>query len=413
MNLQIKAQKHRKRSALFTLLIMVLCQIILLFTPIQTAEAAKFEDIKNAGHTFKKEWIEMLIKECRTHRVLPELCITQLFLETHWGDNAKYFHQDNNMSGVKYPGAKCPGVKITEGSSVTELGHTSSYAKYETINDYFKDYVYLLREGNNYNVAGKATLSEAAKGLFISGGAKYNYAESYDGYVANLQAISKSINSQNDNILKKINEEVIKDGKWEKGDAISTEPNQAEEEHPELEAIGVLTDFFIVNGYGAETKRDWDEAEVKAPSQGQYNEDFTIKQKQDLENWLNEYKNAKTLTFIGLVRTAIQTFGLVLIFYAIAIIFGYLFDRVGVFDFSVLYMITGGKLGTVFDSKDETFFSKEAKNQATKFVSLKGISMIVLIMLTIAVLVFTGQIFRFGFYVVQAVEKCYTWIRSF
>lgn len=168
----------------------------------------------------------------------------------------------------------------------------------------------------------------------------------------------------------------------------------------------VLTDKFIVNGYGSKTKKDWDEIDVSNNLP-----DATIvstlskTQLTNLQNWTTEYKNTMTDTIITAVRTTVQVIGILFIFLAIAIIFAYLFDRVGIVDFSMLYLLTGGRLYTVYDAESDTFFSKGSKQTASKGVSMRTIAILFLILLTIAILMFTGQLYYYSYKIVNLVQR--------
>lgn len=168
----------------------------------------------------------------------------------------------------------------------------------------------------------------------------------------------------------------------------------------------VLTDKFIVNGYGSKTKKDWDEADV---SQNLPDATFvsTLSKAQlaNLQNWTTEYKNTMTDTVITVVRTGVQIIAILFIFLAIAIIFAYLFDRVGILDFSMLYLLTGGRLYTVYETDSDTFFSKGSKQTASKGVSMRTIAILFLILLTLAILIFTGQLYYYSYKIVNLVQR--------
>lgn len=189
------------------------------------------------------------------------------------------------------------------------------------------------------------------------------------------------------------------------------------EKETESKGIGnrtfkVLTDKFIVNGYGSKTKKDWDESDVsKNLPDGSDVANLTSNQRQLLTDWQNDYVTATSIKWITSIRVGIQILALAVIFISILLIFAYLIDRLGVLDFSVLYAVTGGKLYTVYEAKDDNFFSK--KNEGSRGLSLKGISYLVLIMLIIAILTFTGQIYEFSYWIVIGIQKVYRFLSTF
>lgn len=113
--------------------------------------------------------------------------VTQLWVETSWGSHPQSVsaREDNNWAGITW-GAHVtwnPEVKKTQGLArpSAEGGH---YIHYESVSDFLKDWVYLLRLGGNYVVAGTKSIEDYTKGLFVVGGAKYDYAASgYEHYL--------------------------------------------------------------------------------------------------------------------------------------------------------------------------------------------------------------------------------------
>lgn len=93
--------------------------------------------------------------------------------------------EDNNWAGITW-GAHVtwnPEVKKTQGLArpSNEGGH---YVHYGSVSDFLKDWVYLLRQGGNYTVAGTKSIEDYTRGLFVVGGAKYDYAASgYEHYL--------------------------------------------------------------------------------------------------------------------------------------------------------------------------------------------------------------------------------------
>lgn len=127
--------------------------------------------------------------------------VTQLWLETSWGTHpqATSAREDNNWAGITWGNHVTwnPEVKKTQGLArpSSEGGH---YVHYESVSDFLKDWVYLLRLGGNYVVAGTTSIEDYTKGLFRVGGAKYDYAASgYEHYLNLMRKHFLAIFSQN------------------------------------------------------------------------------------------------------------------------------------------------------------------------------------------------------------------------
>ena len=171
----------------------------------------------------------------------------------------------------------------------------------------------------------------------------------------------------------------------EKEDA---EPIQGEE----LDALrNSIDNTFTVNGHWTNVARDWDEFNIEPPNASEFYQDISRNQRNQLDDWITEVQQAKMLSIIGTIRLAVQLLGLGCILIALLLIFSYLFDRVGVLDFSLLSLVTGGKLTTAYESTDQTFFSRGTVG--VKHVGLSSLLIITLILLTISILIFTGKIY--------------------
>lgn len=156
----------------------------------------------NANGTLSIENIQTILKLCYEYRLLPSGVISQLYLESFWG-NSNVARVDNNWSGMTWTGNgnRPSGVVVTQGSSrpVNEGGY---YMHFANMSDFFKDYFYLLAKQGIYNVANKNNISEYTKGLFRVGGATYDYAAAgYDHYNSLMTSIRNGINGNNSNVL--------------------------------------------------------------------------------------------------------------------------------------------------------------------------------------------------------------------
>ena len=156
----------------------------------------------NANGTLSIENIQTILKLCYEYRVLPSGVISQLYLESFWG-NSNVARVDNNWSGMTWTGNpnRPSGVVVSQGSArpSSEGGH---YMHFASMSDFFKDYFYLLAKQGIYNVANKTNISDYTRGLFRVGGAAYDYAAAgYDHYNSLMTGIRNGINAKNENVL--------------------------------------------------------------------------------------------------------------------------------------------------------------------------------------------------------------------
>lgn len=158
-------------------------------------------DIKYYGHTIKKANVQAIINYAVHYNILPSGIITQLYLESFWGDST-VGRRDNNWSGMTGGAQTRPsGVKVTTGMA-RPANEGGSYMHYASVDDFLKDYTYLLAKQGIYNVVGKKNLADYTKGLFRAGGAKYDYAAAgYQSYTNLMTNIRNGINKVTGNIL--------------------------------------------------------------------------------------------------------------------------------------------------------------------------------------------------------------------
>ena len=161
-------------------------------------------DISYGGHTFKSADLRKLIFQCVQRNILPGGAISQLYLESNFGDS-HVGRVDNNWSGMTGTAQTRPsGVVVTTGSPrpSNEGGY---YMHYATLDDFFNDWTYTISQ-YLYNVAGAKNLEDYTRGLFRVGGAVYDYAAvGYDAYVRTMRSVYNGINSQNGGILDEFN----------------------------------------------------------------------------------------------------------------------------------------------------------------------------------------------------------------
>ena len=362
-----------------------------------------YKDITNSGNTFSKDMVKATMTVSAKYQLLPSFVICQLFIETHWGTASTAGQVDNNWGGIKYPGAGS-GVKVSQGSSVTEYGHTSSYAHYNSPSDYLQDYAYLLRKEGNYAVSGKADFQESVKGLFKSAGtgAKVEYAEAgYSHYVALMTPTRSAINQQNGNILDALDKQAVKDGKWT--GSVPTKEEQATETKEAIKTLANSDDNFLVNGYGALTAKDWKETIDNA--QDYVNninpeKDLSSTQKTNLNEWIDDYNYKTASTSVRLTHQVITIIAFATLLYGLLLTLGYAFDRVGILEISALSFLTLGKLETAYLKEESTFMMKKQPG-VPKYVASKDIIIINLMIVALFTFISTGMIYRFAFLIYQ------------
>ncbi|MFD3015233.1 glucosaminidase domain-containing protein [Streptococcus agalactiae] len=161
-------------------------------------------DIKYYGHTIKKANVQAIINYAVQYNILPSGSITQLYLESLWGDST-VGRRDNNWSGMTGSAQTRPsGVKVTTGMA-RPANEGGTYMHYASVDDFLKDYTYLLAKQGIYNVVGKKNIADYTKGLFRAGGAKYDYAAAgYQSYTNLMSNIRNGINKVTGNILNTI-----------------------------------------------------------------------------------------------------------------------------------------------------------------------------------------------------------------
>ncbi|HFD1903665.1 TPA: peptidoglycan amidohydrolase family protein [Streptococcus pyogenes] len=160
-------------------------------------------DLLFNGAVLKKAILDKILVKCKEHDILPSYAITVLHFEGFWGQSA-VGRSDNNWGGMTWTGQgnRPSGITVTQGTErpAVEGGH---YMHYESVDDFLTDWFYLLRAGGSYKVSGAKTFSEAVKGMFIVGGAKYDYAASgFDSYVVGMASRLKAIEQENGPLAK-------------------------------------------------------------------------------------------------------------------------------------------------------------------------------------------------------------------
>lgn len=171
-------------------------------------------DIKYGGNTLAASRVKTIMNLCFEMNLLPSGVITQLYLESFWG-NSNVGRVDNNWGGLTGGAQTRPsGVVVTTGSA-RPANEGGTYMHFSSVDDYLKDYTYLLgkqKQGTSsmYGVAGKKNIEDYTKGLFRVGGALYDYAAvGYAHYVSSMRSIRDGINRNNNNILNRLDDDWI------------------------------------------------------------------------------------------------------------------------------------------------------------------------------------------------------------
>lgn len=164
-------------------------------------------DIVNVGFTISNANINLLLKYARRRNMMPSFLITQLFIESRWGDPNTSLTgvQDNNWAGISMPFRPPAGVTVTQGTPrpSNEGGY---YVRFASMDDFFNSYCFVLSKENGlYNVEGKTTLEDYVRGLFRVGGANADYAASgFDHYLGLMAPTYTAIKNQNSGKLEEL-----------------------------------------------------------------------------------------------------------------------------------------------------------------------------------------------------------------
>lgn len=188
------------------------------------------------GAQLSKTHLDKLLALSKQYQILPSLLIVMLHFEGVWGQSnvAKLDHNWGGMTwSASYVGN--PDIKKAKGSPrpKSEGGY---YLRYASVEDFFEDWIYLLRPGGIYKVSGQRNFKDAVKGLFQVGGSKYDYAAlGYSKYLERMEARRVGVDKANPGVLKKLdadwfagsegNEKVIVSTDattWQTGERIAT-----------------------------------------------------------------------------------------------------------------------------------------------------------------------------------------------
>ena len=175
--------------------------------PTGQATATKEDgDLSFNGAILKKAVLDKILANCKKHDILPSYAITVLHYEGLWGTSA-VGKADNNWGGMTMTSndlqiTRPSGVVVTRGLARPSV-EGGYYMHYANVDDFLTDWFWLLRKGGSYKVSGAKTFSEAVKGMFKVGGAKYDYAASgFESYLVGASSRLKAIESENGSLTK-------------------------------------------------------------------------------------------------------------------------------------------------------------------------------------------------------------------
>ena len=163
-------------------------------------------DLSFNGAVLKAEVLKKILAKCKEHNILPSYAITILHYEGLWGTSA-VGKADNNWGGMTMTSdaqsiTRPSGVVVTRGLA-RPSNEGGFYMHYNTVDDFLTDWFWLLRKDGSYKVSGALTFSEAVKGMFRVGGAKYDYAASgFESYLVGASSRLKAIESENGSLAK-------------------------------------------------------------------------------------------------------------------------------------------------------------------------------------------------------------------
>ncbi len=143
------------------------------------------------GTALHDQQLNTILKECGRYNIDPRFAIVQAYFETRWG-TVGAGKTNNNWAGLTwFDGYKGNPEAKKESGGKRPADEGGRYVLYATADDGIKDWIYLLRPGNLYNVSGTTTITDYVKGLFKNGGnAKADYAGSgYTHYLKNMAEI--------------------------------------------------------------------------------------------------------------------------------------------------------------------------------------------------------------------------------
>lgn len=174
--------------------------------PVTTLPASKkFQGLQYQSRFISGDLIGFIHEEAQQYDIDPAFLITMLDYEALWGSSG-VAKTDNNWAGMTWSASYKghPDVVKFKGSA-RPAREGGNYIHYQSVKDFLRDWIYLLRPGHIYKVSGKKTLTEFIQGLFKVGGAKYDYAATgYTNYLNGMVQRYKGILNVNGEFVKRV-----------------------------------------------------------------------------------------------------------------------------------------------------------------------------------------------------------------
>lgn len=210
--------------------------------------------ITYAGHKISSAVVQQILDLCISYRVLPSGVISQLYLESNWGDTP-VGRADNNWGGMSGTAQTRPsGVVVTTGLA-RPANEGGTYFHYKSVSDFIKDYMFLLAEQKTssgakmYGVKGKTNISDYTKGLFRVGGALYDYAAAgYASYARLMTDIRSGINRQTKGSMDTLDKLFMQGGTTSSGAPRTTISKKATQTESALNKVKALKGQRVGSG---------------------------------------------------------------------------------------------------------------------------------------------------------------------
>lgn len=169
------------------------------------------------GGTISDSRVRLTLDLCKKHNIIPSFPLTLYHFEGGWG-SYPVAKNNNNWGGMTWSWKGTErvreGIKLKKGTN-RPASEGGGYIEYQSVEDFIKDWFFVMRLGGIYNVSGKKDFDDTVKGQFRYGGAQYDYATMYmhnskDRYIEYLKRIKArrdAINQANNNLLDKLDAE--------------------------------------------------------------------------------------------------------------------------------------------------------------------------------------------------------------
>lgn len=163
-------------------------------------------NLSYGGNTISNTNINHIIYWCNKYHLLPSAMICQTYLESFWGNAGVGADSTmNNWGGITWFGDNMFGGNVPyEKGSPRPANEGGYYVRFYSMSDYFHAHAWLLgaeKYGGSgiYKCSDKGTVQGYANGLFKYGGARENYAASWEGYEDTMLSIERGILRNNPN----------------------------------------------------------------------------------------------------------------------------------------------------------------------------------------------------------------------